>query len=211
MNRTKWPRVALVLLALGLVLVALIIWQLFRPANDARLQALGRKGYPVTPAELDAWYPRPPDHENAALIYTNVFAQPLFTNLSGFFLDNRWLPVRGKPIKEQDEKELLSFFAANQQSLQWLYSAAALPQSRYPIDLKQAATTPVLHLAGMKRATDLLSGQGFFFATKANNEEAVKAFIAAGRVADSSSREPLIISQLVRYACWAVLWSRLEL
>jgi hypothetical protein len=47
-------------------------------------------------------------------------------------------------------------------------------------------------------------------ATEGDAEKATQAFLAAGRAAESLSEEPIIISQLVRYAGWAILLPRLE-
>jgi hypothetical protein len=209
MNPTKWPRLPLLLLALGTVLTIIIVCQVLKPATDPRLDALRAKGYPVTPTQWDAWYAATPDNENAALIYTNAFAQPAFTN-DNFFLDNKWLPPRGQPITEEVGNQLNAILTTNKHTLELLYAAAALKSARYPIDLKQGHRVLLPHLASIKRATALLGNRAFSLAAKHENEEAVKAFVAASRVGDSLSREPVLISQLVRYASWSLICARLE-
>jgi hypothetical protein len=79
MNVSRWPRLWLGLVALLLVVVAFVAFQLLKAEHDPRIESLRSKGYPITVAELDDWYPAPLANQNAALLYTNAFAQPAFT------------------------------------------------------------------------------------------------------------------------------------
>src|SRR2546426_3516321 len=124
------------LFAVLLILAGVILWNLHTPRRDPRIDAIRKQGYPVTLAELDAWYPRVPDGENAALIYTNAFARTSMDNKAGW-PDKSWLPPRGELLEAEDRTEWTNLIATNQEALRLLCSAASLSRSRYAIDLKQ--------------------------------------------------------------------------
>src|SRR5436190_23082702 len=96
-SRRRW---IVLLLALPLLsLIGLIVWNLSRPAVDARVEAIRSKGYPVTLKDLNDSYKWPAYSDNAAFLYTNAFAGLLFTsNLVDAFTGNNWLPARDKRI-----------------------------------------------------------------------------------------------------------------
>lgn len=198
---------AVVVLALG----SSLVWSLCIPHRDQRLEAIRTKGYPVTLAELDAWYPAVAPAENVALVYTNAFAL-----LSGGaarpypnFLDASW-PLRGQPMTADEKRELAELLAAKQDALRLLYSAPETGRSRYPIDLRQGSLMLLPHLAGIRGAVQLLTAEALVRASEGDGEKATQALLAAGRVADSVVDEPLHISFLVRVAAWHMVCARLE-
>ncbi|HWI56867.1 MAG TPA: hypothetical protein VNZ22_06555, partial [Bacillota bacterium] len=98
-------------------LVGIILWSLLTPSTDARLATMRQKGFPVTLAELDAWYRPVTNGENAALIYTRAFALPFFAHSadSSFPSDDKfWLPARGQALTEQEKKAITAILADNQ-------------------------------------------------------------------------------------------------
>jgi hypothetical protein len=193
----------------ALLLVAWVLWSLFAPHRDLIVEAIRKKGYPVAMSELDAWYPSVPPAENAAMVYTNAFG--LLTNVSG--PNTRFtspLPPIGRGLSADEESELKDMLADNQTALRLLYSAPASGRSRYPVRLADGFNALLPHLAKTRDAVTLLSAEGLMHATDGDAEKATQAFLAAGRVAESLGDEPFIISQLVRYAGWAILLPRLE-
>jgi hypothetical protein len=199
--------VTLVVLAFVLLLGGFIAWNLATPEQDARVIAIRQKGYPASLRELDDWYTHIPDSQNAALIFTNAFAQPAFNNAFG----DDWVPTRGHLIGEDGRAELSDVLATNQALLDLLHSAAALTNSRYPIDLKQGFQLLLPYLPKVKASAQLLTAEALFDASNGEIEKALDALRAAGAVADSLAEEPLIISQLVRIADWAIISKRCEL
>jgi len=203
---------------LGFVAFAVVIgfgtWRALVPRNDSRLEAIRKDGYPLTLADLDAWYLRIPDSENAALIYTNAFyllsaidTRNAATNLIGD------IPLlrEGQPISPDDRAKLTSLLASNRAALDLIHSAGELAQSRYPIDLKQGANTLLPDLAKAKSAVLILTAQAYLHSIDGNPQGVTESFVAAGRVADSFAAEPLVISSLVRMACWNIIVKRLQL
>lgn len=200
-------------LGLVLALAGMLAWRVLAPGPDLQVEAIRRQGYPVTPAELDAWYRPVPADENAALLYLNAFAQPLFydnSKISQRMGEKDWLPPRGRGWLTEDKAGLEAFLATNQATLQLLYAVPATNASRYPIDLTQGCFTLLSHLSKVKRAISVLSDEALLRASQGEPEEAVAALEAAGKVADSLAEEPVLISQLVRVAGWNILVTRLE-
>jgi hypothetical protein len=200
----------LVVLAFLLLLGGFIAWNLAAPEQDARVLAIRQKGYPASLSELDDWYTHIPDSQNVAFILTNAFSQPAFTNAFIVVGDN-WVPARGQLIGEDGKAELSAVLATNQNLLDLLHSAAALTNSRYPIDLKQGFQLLLPYLPKVKGSVQLLTAEALFDASKGDTEKALEALRAAGAVSDSLAAEPLLISQLVRIACWAIICKRSEL
>jgi hypothetical protein len=194
-----------------LLLVAAALWGLVTPHRDAFAEAIRKRGYPASAAELDAWYLSVPPAENAALVYTNAFES--LTNSDGpmtNFNNKSWLPPIGQGFSKEELGEVRAFLAGKQEALRLFDSAPASGRSRYPIHLEDGPATLLPHLARLKHAVALLSAEGLMHATEGDAEKATQAFLAAGRAAESLSEEPIIISQLVRYAGWAILLPRLE-
>lgn len=205
-------RLFLVGLAVFLTIAGFGVWNALVPHNDARIASIRKGGYPVTLAELDAWHPAVPDSENFALILTNAFARLALTNTSGStLLGNIPLPARGQAFPPEDRAELVSVLASNDAALKIVRSAKSLPRSRYPTNSKQGFDTLLPHLANVKGLVYLLAADAVLDAADGKNGEAVGSLLTAGRVANSLTAEPLLISQLVRMACWNFIASRLEL
>jgi hypothetical protein len=206
-------RKRLTLLGAGLALL-LGLWALSSlvvPHRDLCVEAIHKRGYPATPAEVDAWYLSVPPAENAALVYTNAFG--LLTNTTGpitNFTGKSWLPPIGQGLSSEEQSELKAVLAECQPALRLFYSAPASGRSRYPIHLQDWPGMLLPHLGKTKQAVSLLSAEALLHATGGDAEKATQAFLAAGRLADSLSEEPIPISQLVRYADWGILLSRLE-
>jgi hypothetical protein len=188
-----------------------MLWGLRAPHRDPFVEAIHKRGYPATPAELDAWYESVPPAENAALVYTNAFG--FLTNTTGpitNFTSKSWLPPIGQGLSSEEQSELKAILAESQPALRLFYLAPASGRSRYPIHLQDWPGMLLPHLAKTKQAVSLLSAEVLLHATEGDAEKATQAFLAAGRLADSLSEEPIIISQLIRYADWDILLSRLE-
>ena len=132
-----------VALLLGLwVLSSLVV-----PHRDLCVEAIHKRGYPVTPAELDAWYLSVPQAENAALVYTNAFG--LMTNATGpitNFNSTSWLPPIGEGLSSKEQSDLRAVLAECQPALRLLYSAPASGRSRYPVQFQTWPSMLLPHL-----------------------------------------------------------------
>jgi len=205
-------RLAVVGIVVVLALAGFVSCNLRTQRHDPHLEAIRQAGYPATPAELDAWYPAVPDSENVALVFTNAFALLAPPNASSStLLDDIPLPARGRGLPPDDRAELVSLQASNQAALEIVRTVKSFSRSDYPDDFKQKIDTLPPHLARVKSSVYLLAADAILDTTDGKDEEAIGSLLTAGRVANSLTAEPLVISQLVRMACWNVIISRLEL
>jgi len=156
------------------------------PMLTAKLEAIRQAGQPVTPAELNAWYPEPPAGENAAPLYADAFAA----------------------LSVTDAKSP-SFLTKNQPALALLHKAAGKSQCRYPIDLNEWATL-LPHLAKIKTCAQLLSRETVANAAKGRVDLAAQDVMDGLHLAGSLEQEPVQISQLVRISSDALAYSGLE-
>jgi hypothetical protein len=206
----RFSRRALLIFGLLLTLLCFFVWNLRNPSHDHQIEAIRALGFPVTLKELDEWYRKPPDADNAALIYTNAF-EKISTASNVFDQIIAWnAPVRGQPIGIEDKEELAALFATNQEPLVLLDSAVARAKCRYPIDLTRGEAVLLPHLILSKRSVQILTVRAMLETANGDSEAAVRSFLSAGRLAASLSEEPVVISQLVEIANWADLCKRLE-
>ena len=111
----------------------------------------------MTLSELDEWYPRPPDKDNAAFVYTNIFAIPAFTNAASDFAGRKW-PARGEKIEADELGAMKMLIATNAQAFALFRTAATMPSARYPVDLKEGAFSLLPHMAAVKQGAILRCG-----------------------------------------------------
>jgi len=194
------------------ILSAIVTCNLRQPQHDPRVDALRKGGYPVTLAELDQWYPYLPDPQNAALIYTNAFASMLYASSEGGGknIGDIKPPSRNETLTADDKTELTEMIASNAVAFRLLYSAGQLTNSRYPIDFSKGFAMLLPHLAKIKGAVQLLRYKGVLHVANGEREEAFRSLLVAIGASESLDAEPLLISQLVRYACFAIVVKQLE-
>jgi hypothetical protein len=205
---------AFVGLAFLLLLGGFIAWNLATPEQDARVLAIRKSGYPASLRELDAWYTHVPESKNAAVVLTKAFAQPGLADGSSTMTilgDKTWIPTRGHLLDDAAKAQLTAVLATNQVLLELLHSASAFTNSRYPVDLMQGFQTLMPHLAKVKGSIQLLTTEALLEASNGETDKAIATLQAAGVIADTLEPEPLLISQLVRIAGWAIISKRCEL
>lgn len=152
-----------------------------------KLAAITQAGQPVTAQELDEWYAAPPDADNAAALYAQAFA-----------------------ALTPDDPRTPAFLARNQKALQFLLQAAERKSCRYPVDLSAGLSTTLPHLAHIKKCASLLEAEAAAQAGRGRTDQAGKAVLASLRLARSLENEPVLISQLVRFAAERSALSGLE-
>ena len=137
-------------IVLAVVLVGLLAFVAFRAVQELQLhqrfEAIRAAGYPVTPQDLNRYYPDVPNSRNAALVYAQAFAKydssmyrsvdyratkeeraaghllPLVEN--GSMPEGKWPP---ELLAHADE-----WLEGNAEALQLIRQAAAMPECRFP-------------------------------------------------------------------------------
>jgi hypothetical protein len=161
-NRWK-PKLYHAFIALALVLVAFFV--LFRLSLKSeiqkKLEAIRAAGYPVTLAELDAWYSIPADTENAAYYYADAFS--FYQEWSGESADHlpivsrTELPARTEPLAEETKTLIAKYLADNGPALEHLHKAAGIEHCRYPADYSMGLGALFPHLREIRKGAQLFA------------------------------------------------------
>ena len=200
-----------------LVLVAAVggLW-LLRWRQKARLEkmidSIRAAGYPVTCAELDAWYSIPNDVENAAaVILTAVlyYREPNRPELVPI-VGQAEMPGRMEALSDEATQAIADYLAGNEQTLKLLGEVARIEHSRYPIDLSAGFGTSMPHLRSVRDMARVLSLDAVRHAEAGDAAQAVESVASIFGVARSLSQEPLIVSQLVCVTCQGLGVSAIE-
>lgn len=154
---------------------------------NVKLDAISQAGYPVTLAELNAWYVEPPAAENAAPLYAEAFAA--------------LAPV---------DATSPSFLAQNQKALELLHQAASRKKCRYPIDLTKGYATLLPHLREIKKCAQLLSQAATNHAAKGQMGPAAQSLLDGLHLARSVEEEPVLVSYLLQIASETIIQKTLE-
>jgi hypothetical protein len=214
----KWwkPRISHVWLAL---LVLVIAWFAFfriglKSQLRTRLEAIRSAGYPATGAELNDWYAIPEGAENAAYIIMEAFSfypegDPE-ERKSLPIVGQGELPARTEPLAEEIKTLITAYLADNRQAIRLLHEASAFEHCRYPVDFRKGLDVKIPYLSEVKRCVKLLELDAVLFAENGQVEQAVRSLESASALARSLSKEPLLISQLVRIGCQVLVVSGLE-
>lgn len=213
-RRIRFWQVALVIL--GLLALAFGVFRIaVRAKVQGRITAVRAAGYPVTCAELDAWYSIPTYVDNAAdhIIGAVSFLHvPAGEEAEGVlhFHSRTEVPARTQPLDEQIQTKAARVLEDNRKALELLHAAVSIPDCRYPVDLALGNAALTSHLGQLRDAVRLLALEAIFAADRNDAESATVAVVSGYGLARSLLREPLVISQLVRSACSSLSGQALE-
>ncbi len=166
-----------------------------------RLDALKEQGLPSSSIELSQWYSDSLDGENAATIYGQAFREIKFSEFENS-VDLYQDP--SQPLGKNDLAVLQTIARADEKALALLLQAAEIKDCVYPVDLSQGLLTKLPHAAKARQACRLLGYVSLMHAAQGDREKAVRALIALLKASRSQQKEPVLISQLVRFACYAI-------
>jgi type II secretory pathway pseudopilin PulG len=214
--RKKHKVLQVLIVLLVVIIVGFVVFRLVLKSKlNARLDAVREAGYPATCAELDAWYAIPESAENAADTIRDSFSHY-----------NKWeedqkrkllpivgqaeLPLRTEPLTEETKAVVTQYLADNQKALELLYKGAAIEHSRYPVDLGKGFEALMPHLSDLRTGARMLELEAILHAENGKPEKVVDSIESTFGLARSLSREPILVSQLVRIACQALAVSALE-
>ncbi len=197
--------------------VLFMLW-LAWPAEPAYKALWRSNGYPVTLAELDAWYKQVPEDENIALKYSAVSHDMIRASTAYFFsAPNRAasekllfvgiarLPRTGPIPKDQWEtneaywEHVTSPIASRLKEIEEGPSRSG----RYPIDLREGHWVSLPHLSGVRALARELSLDALYWTLADNTAEAAASLRAIFPIAESLSEEPHMISQLIRHGIYS--------
>lgn len=172
-----------------------------------RLNALKKQGLPASGVELAKWYSDSLNGENAAPLYSQAFKVMKFAQLEGS-VDLYQSPA--EPLGKNDLRSLDSLVTADREAIALLLEAAEKEDSAFPIDLSQGFEALLPHAAKARQAARLLGYVSLMHAARGDKEKAVNSLIALLKVSRSQQKEPVLISQLVRFACYGLTMQSLH-
>jgi hypothetical protein len=214
---TRRRKLKILLATLVLLAVAYTAYRYtLRHLVDAKLDAIRRKSYPVTLAELDKWYPQPSTGENAADIYLAAFAQfapeeKSDTNLPivGFAK----LPAGGELLPPEMQHEIEGYLTRNQAALDLLHAAAVKHACRYPLDPTdpdKSFKSRMDIFSGTRQATRLLELETVLASSKGDPQRTASAIADSIALARSLSDRLTLVPYLLEEACLGQTVSGLE-
>jgi len=194
--------------ALGIWLIYswLYIWP--EKAIQRELAKIRARGEPVTLEELAP--PEIPGAENAALIYEQalaVYYEPSREN--GINLGK----ISGKDPATWTEEDIAAIredLQKNKDCLHLLHQAANFDKSRFPIDYTLGLRILLPHLSKMRNFARLLARDATLRAREGKIEEALESTRAGLRLRRGFLDEPILTSQLVRFAIDSLMFTTLQ-
>jgi hypothetical protein len=197
------------------IIVGFIVFRLrLKSKLQAKLDAISAAGYPVTCAELDDWYAIPESAENAADIIIDSFqhySQWEVEKLQHLpIVGEAQLPLRTEALDEETRTLVTQYLVDNQQALELLHKGATIEHSRYPIDLSMGFAALLPDLSNIRTGARLLQLEAALHTDNGESELAARSITSTFGLARSLSKEPMLVSQLVRVACQALAISALE-
>lgn len=125
-------------------------------------------------------------------------------------VDQAKLPKRSAGLSNDVRRICVEYLTDNAEALKLLHGVSAVPPCRYPIDLTNGYETLLPHLSRLREMVRLLSLEAIIAAEEGDSQKAADAIRAGFGWARSLDREPILISQLVRIACFTITVDGLE-
>jgi hypothetical protein len=224
----KWvlPTVIALVILLPLILV-LYRFVSFRSRNAAAIRRLEAKAKennePLTLNDLANLYAPIPDNENGALALLLVWEQESPEFWRNFREGNKpygtkkepkfdpALPILGSTTRLFDHKTALSlesraaaeqFLKEQKDRMGALHAAVSYAKFRFPLAFTNGAEMLLPHLAEIKKDAQMFRIETLLAIEQGNMDAAIKDMGDTVRAANTLAEEPILISQLVRLACY---------
>jgi hypothetical protein len=110
---------------------------------------------------------------------------------------------------EADRQRVAEFLEANRDLLLELRRLGDADGPLYELDYSQGFSMALPHLAQLRDCARLLAADAALAAARGDYEETVKDLVAGMKLAQAVGREPILISQLVRFAIGGLMYNNL--
>jgi hypothetical protein len=215
---------AAVLIPLGLFVSFVLVVSRNKSALEQELNKLEAAGEPLSVKDIR---PAPvPDKDNAALIYKNIFSlmspegrpftmenkrrevKPQIKKLEKFYRGKA--PLSG--LSKNEKTELYSILDSQliEKIIKLAEQAAEKPASNFNLDYDKGYAMPLPHLNYYRGLSKILAAKAWQLANEGKPEKAVGLCIIGLKQARVLRNEPVLISQMVYYACSAIVLKRLN-
>ena len=210
-NRRSWVwRVAA---ALAFLVVGAMVLVRFLPSTTAqRLRELKALGYPVSLDEVEGMVPRVAESENLFTVVREASDSVRVPGSSGLPLMGNSGPalVRGEPWEPPALEETRALVSNNAAVFGRIPEMLRRRQGYDPLPYTNGYKLLLPHLGSFKKLSQALALKAGLDAEEGRPREAVDSLCAGLAVARSLDGEPILISQLVRFAAQAITASATE-
>ncbi|MBI5091377.1 MAG: hypothetical protein HZB26_02925 [Candidatus Hydrogenedentes bacterium] len=186
---------------LGLASWGLVrLWSSFTPERidvEYELNKIRAAGLPATAEELNAWYPTPPDDQNAAIPLQKAFeafrdvtdaSSPVFGQL----------PQLNEELTPEVKAAALEHVARNGKCLEFIHQATEREHCRLPFQLPADIDVNLAHVESFAKCGNLLALKCLLAAEEHDCDGAFAALNDEIRLAHTLCKEPSFMSQLFR-------------
>jgi hypothetical protein len=163
-----------------------------------------------TLAELNDWYPEPPNGQNAATSYLRAFDALSVLNGSKLPALIGALPASDVPLPSGEKSAITALLRANKDVFNFLEQGSHCDESRYPIDLSRGFEVLLPHLPKLRSSALLLELASVLHADARQGKEAAKNILEIIALSRSLEQEPSLTSQWMRTAIVSIALSSLE-
>ncbi len=152
-----------VLVILGII-STLFLWRESVSSKVARdIAELKKDGYPVTLKELDDFYTKVPESENAALLYEEAASKLIKLDIiDNWQEDKKELLNNNTPISSEAIEEFSAYLADNKNVIDLLEEASLLEKNRYTTNFTDIFEATLPELGGLRDSEHLLSVKLYF-------------------------------------------------
>ena len=225
-SHRRW--VVAIVTVLFLPPIALVIWYLLvRSSNASAIRKLEnearQRGEPLTLAELKAKYPPIPDEENAAAAFLELWQGEDPVYWLAFENGERPLPERETetydpalpylgseahrmarvgPLNTNSLAAAESYLNAKSAYLEQMRAALRRPRFRFPINFEAGPAALLPHLAMLRTEAQNFHIVALVATERGDKRAAIAALGDGARIGQLLADEPLLLSQLVRVACF---------
>jgi hypothetical protein len=180
----------------------------------SKLKALKEAGYPTTLAEMEQMYypPIPAELNNAVYLLSAFQGFDASNALSqiGPILSLAASPTNPALFSSTNLFRMHALVLKHQEILAILRQCPSNRQSCYPLDFPRGPAMGLPHLQPLKAGVGLVLVDAIYQSGEGSADGAVNDLLSANRLTQTLNDEPVIISQLVRMACWTYFNSALE-
>jgi hypothetical protein len=209
----------LIMAAVLILIPALAIWA-YQARSAARVERIldeaRREGAPTSADDVEALYSLPADQTDTAPLWlaaTAALSGPSYSAAANPLpivgTSSDAIPPFGQPWRQQAAAE--RHLADYAESLRLMHEAARIGgPGRYPTDFSKGFAMLLPHAQSLRQGVRLLELEARVRARQGDAHGTAESLHAIFQAAASLEREPVLVSQLVRYACISIGVSLLQ-
>lgn len=178
----------------------LITWTAWRVslnrALDRKVRSIAEEGHPVTLQELASRYPIPPDDLNGAPALETILAK-MVSSVGTNTLAKAYARGSKKAFTAEQLMMARPLVATNREVLDSLPGVLSKPQFAFNIAYQDGFAAKLPHLGSLREAAQLLHLRAKLQLAEGDCDGAVSTAEVVGRLSNTLTNEPILVSRLV--------------